>query len=158
KEVRAAFVRSLTAAFGSEPDESSFDLGTKTGTAQKVPSELCVHVELAERARWEREGLPITKARLDSLSSLEKPHGRCYTSSICAFGRAPGSERELMVLIVVDEPRGKERFGSRVAGPAAQRVLSEALGLTVNGCPPSFEVAPGFGSAAVAKADARATG
>jgi hypothetical protein len=55
-----------------------------------------------------------------------------------------------MVFLVVDEPRGKERFGSRVAGPAAERVLAEALGLTRNGCAPSFEVAPGFGEAALA--------
>jgi len=146
REVRAAFVDSLSAALGAEPDDSAFDIGTKTGTAQKVPSELCVHVELAERARWEREGLPATQLRLAALDSLEKPHSRCYTSSICVFGRAPNSERELMVLVVVDEPRGKERYGSRVAGPAAQRVLAEALGLTRNGCAPSLAIAPGFGA------------
>ena len=150
REVRAAFMHSLEAAFGVEPDPASYDLGTKTGTAQKVPSEPCVHVELAERARWERAGLPATRERLESLSRLEKPHARCYTSSICAFGRAPGNERELMVLLVVDEPRGKERFGSRVAGPAAERVLAEALGLTVNGNPPSRAVAPGFGATTLA--------
>ena len=55
-----------------------------------------------------------------------------------------------MVLLVVDEPRGKERFGGRVAGPAAERVLAEALGLTRNGLTPSFEVAPGFGASALA--------
>jgi hypothetical protein len=55
-----------------------------------------------------------------------------------------------MVLIVVDEPRGKERFGSRVAGPAAERVLAEALGLTVHGQAPNFEVAPGFGATTLA--------
>lgn len=150
RDVRATFLRSLAAALGREPEEGTFDLGTKTGTAQKVPSELCVHAELAERARWEREGLPATRARLESLRRLEKPHARCYTSSICAFGRSPQGERELMVLIVVDEPRGKERFGSRVAGPAAERVLAEALGLTRNGCAPSHEVAPGFGATTLA--------
>jgi cell division protein FtsI (penicillin-binding protein 3) len=151
REVRVAFLGSLRAALGGEPEPSSFDLGTKTGTAQKVPSELCVHVELAERARWEREGLPASASRLASLQRLEKPHARCYTSSICAFGRAPGSERDIMVLLVVDEPRGKERFGGRVAGPAAQRVLAEALGLTVNGQVPSFDVAPGFGATTLAQ-------
>ncbi|MSR62562.1 MAG: hypothetical protein EXS08_08980 [Planctomycetes bacterium] len=150
REVRAAFVDSLSAALGQAPDEASFDLGTKTGTAQKVPSELCVHVEMGARARWEREGLPATKARLDALDSLEKPHARCYTCSICVFGRAPNSERELMVLVVVDEPRGKERYGSRVAGPAAQRVLAEALGLTHNGSAPELEIAPGFGALSLA--------
>ena len=146
REFGAAFRESLSAALGSEPGPGAFDVGTKTGTAQKVPSELCVHVELAARARLEREGLPATAERVPALQRLEKPHARCYTSSICAFGRAPGSERELMVLVVVDEPRGKERFGGRVAGPAAERVLAEALGLTVNGSAPSFEVAPGFGA------------
>ena len=154
REVRTAFVASLAAAEGDEPAEGSFDLGTKTGTAQKVPGELCVHVELGERARWEREGLPATRARVESMERLEKPHARCYTSSICAFGRAPHSERELMVLLVVDEPRGKERFGGRVAGPAAQRVLAEALGLTVNGQAPSREIVPGFGTADLALASA----
>jgi len=158
REVRVAFVESLTGALGRPPEEREFDLGTKTGTAQKVPSELCVHVELGERARWEREGLAATRERIESLERLEKPHARCYTSSICAFGRAPDSERELMVLIVVDEPRGKERFGGRVAGPAAQRVLAEALGLTLNGQAPSFEVAPGFGAPSLAALGARTGG
>ncbi len=150
REVGRAFQSSVARAQGSQPSPGSFDLGTKTGTAQKVPSELCVHVELGERARWEAEGLPATQARIDALSGIEKPHGRCYTSSICAFGRAPNHPRELMVLLVVDEPRGKERFGSRVAGPAAERVLAEALGLTRNGCAPTFEVAPGFGATTLA--------
>jgi cell division protein FtsI/penicillin-binding protein 2 len=150
REVGNAFRASLARAQASEPLPGSFDLGTKTGTAQKVPSELCVHVELGARAHWEAEGLPATLARIEALSRLEKPHARCYTSSICAFGRAPNHPRELMVLLVVDEPRGKERFGSRVAGPAAERVLAEALGLTRNGCAPSFEVAPGFGASALA--------
>jgi cell division protein FtsI/penicillin-binding protein 2 len=147
RDVRRAFEASLAAATGAEPVAGSFDFGTKTGTAQKVADEPCLHVELAERARWQSAGLPATKERIESLARLAKPHARCYTSSICAFGRAPDGERELMVLLVVDEPRASEHFGSRVAGPAAQRVLVEALGLTRNGCPPSFEVAPGFGAA-----------
>lgn len=156
RDVRSAFLASLTAAFGAEPAETSFDLGTKTGTAQKVPSELCVHVELGERARLERAGLSATRERLEAMQRLEKPHARCYTSSICAFGRAPSNERDsnerdVMVLLVIDEPRGQERFGGRVAGPAAQRVLAEALGLTVNGCAPSPEVAPGFGATNLAR-------
>ncbi len=136
KEVREAFAASVRAWAGGDVALAETDFGSKTGTAEKVPSELCVHVELAERARWEREGLRATRERIDSLSRLAKPHARCYTSSICVFGRAPGRARELMVVVVVEEPRGKERFGSRVAGPAAQAILSEALGLTRNGCAP----------------------
>lgn len=157
REVRATFLRTLEQTLGCAPEEGSFDLGTKTGTAQKVPSEQCVHVELAERARWEAAGLPATRARVEALRRIEKPHGRCYTSSICAFGRAPHSERELMVLIVVDEPRGKLHFGSQVAGPAAERVLAEALGLTRNGAPPSHEIAPGFGATSLALRPASTT-
>ena len=33
----------------------------------------------------------------------------------------------------VEEPRSKKKFGSDVAGPAAMRVLKEALGLTEGG-------------------------
>jgi hypothetical protein len=153
REVRRAFSASLARAFDPRDAEGAahaFDLGTKTGTAQKVPTEQCVHVELSERARWEREGLPATRARIDALSSLEKPHSRCYTSSICAFGSLPGSANELMVLIVVDEPRSKVHYGSQVAGPAAERVLAEAFGLTQSGLPPAHEVAPGFGPALAA--------
>lgn len=149
KEVREAFEQSVRAWAGSEVLPEEIDLGTKTGTAQKVPSEVCVHVELAERARWEREGIAATPGRVESLSRLAKPHRRCYTSSICAFGRAPLGERELMVLVVVEEPRGKERFGSRVAGPAGQAILAEALGLTRSGSPPRTDLVSGFGRSTV---------
>jgi cell division protein FtsI/penicillin-binding protein 2 len=149
RDVGRAFQEALAERLGRPAEPGEFTLGTKTGTAEKVPSELCVHVELSERARWERAGLPATRARVAALSQLAKPHARCYTSSICAFGRAPGSERELMVVVVVEEPRGRERFGSRVAGPAAERILSEALGLTRNGTAPRSELVDGFAPASV---------
>ena len=39
------------------------------------------------------------------MKSRPRPHPRsCYTSSICLVGSAPGEDRELMVLFVVDEP------------------------------------------------------
>jgi len=151
RKVRAALEQAFAnaSADGSVP---SFDLGTKTGTAQKVPTELCLHVELGERERWEKQGIPATRARVAELRSLAKPHRSCYTSSICVFGRGPSDTRDIMVLIVVDEPRGKKKFGSDVAGPAAGRVLAEALGLTVNGVAPRHEVAPGFAPSALALA------
>ena len=40
-----------------------------------------------------------------------------------------------MVLIVVEEPRGRGYYGSQVAGPAAIAVLQEALYLTRDGQP-----------------------
>jgi hypothetical protein len=53
----------------------------------------------------------------------------CYTSSMCAVGRLAGETRELMVLIVVDGPRSKAKFGSEVAGPTAVAILRRASGL-----------------------------
>ena len=77
---------------------------------------------------------------------MSKPHrGNCYTSSICLFGRLPGDPRELLVFVVAEEPTRKERFGSRVAGPAAARILTEALGMTANGELPVGEFVEGFG-------------
>ena len=150
RRVRAAFEESLAAASPDGSVPAGSDLGTKTGTAQKVASELCVHVELGERERWEQQGIPATRARVAALRQLAKPHRSCYTSSICVFGRARADARDIMVLIVVDEPRGNKKYGSDVAGPAAQRVLAEALGLTVNGVAPSRDVAPGFTGSALA--------
>jgi len=117
---------------------SQVELATKTGTAQKVPGEQCVHVELEARERWAEEGIQPTRALVKSLRGLPKPHGSCYTSSMCVFARHPETGRELMVLVVTDEPRGKQKFGSKVSGPA------EALSLTRDGLPPEEEVVAGF--------------
>lgn len=152
RKVRAAFEEALAARFPEGVAAADWDLGTKTGTAQKVPTELCVHVELGERERWEEQGIPATRARVAGLRQLAKPHRNCYTSSICVFGRGPLDARDIMVLIVVDEPRGKKKFGSDVAGPTACRILAEALGLTENGVAPSHDVAPGFAASALAAA------
>ena len=112
-------------------------MGTKTGTAQKVGSELCLHVELAARNAWERDGLKPTKKRIKGLKQQPKPHRDCYTSSMVVFGSVRGAvgeeAREIMVLVVADEPLGKSKYGSDVAGPTAMRILVEALGLTRDG-------------------------
>lgn len=149
KKARAAFEQSLAARFPEGVTPEQWDLGTKTGTAQKVPTELCVHVELGERERWEAQGIPATRARVAGLRSIAKPHRNCYTSSICVFGRGPLDTRDIMVFIVIDEPRGRVKYGSDVAGPTAQRVLAEALGLTANGAAPSPDVAPGFAASSL---------
>ena len=101
-------------------------------------------MELAARQRWEEQGLPATRARFQALRSLARPHRSCYTSSMCVFARSPESGRELMVLVVVDEPRGREKFGSRVAGPSAYTILAEALGLTRDGRTGQPTLAAGF--------------
>jgi hypothetical protein len=56
-----------------------------------------------------------------------------------------------MVLVVADEPRGTKRFGSQVAGPTAEKILSEALGLTAGGESPTQQRASGFGVSALAQ-------
>ena len=142
-DARLEFEGHLAASLGISLDTPSgdealarpvldFDLGTKTGTAQKVGRELCVHVEMPARERCRKEGVPMTMERFRSLAQLPKPHRNCYTSSICAFGSVPGSP-QLMVLVVAEEPRGKSRYGSDVAGPTAAAILAEALELTRDG-------------------------
>ncbi len=144
REVRHEILRRARAAFGEDSPLAEIDVGTKTGTAQKVPSELCVHVEMPARTRWKQQGTRVTRDLIASLKQAARPHARCYTSSIAVFGRRPGEEREILVFVVAEEPRGKERFGSRVAGPTAAAILCEALGLTRNGEPPRREILAGF--------------
>lgn len=108
---------------------------TKTGTAEKVPTEVCLHLEL-ERNRANKDVARDDPRWISfqDISAKERPHRRsCYTSSIVVVGSVLGSEREVLVLLVVDEPRGKSKYGSEVAGPAAVAVLKEALGLTSGG-------------------------
>jgi cell division protein FtsI/penicillin-binding protein 2 len=143
REVGASVLESARAAFGAGSPLAELDVGTKTGTAQKVPTEVCVHVEMAARTRWREQGVPVTRELLASLKGVPQPHPRCYTSSIVAFGSRPDG-RELLVFVVAEEPRGKERFGSRVAGPTAAAILSEALGLTRSGDVPRREALAGF--------------
>jgi hypothetical protein len=78
---------------------------------------------------------------------------------MCAFGRLPESDREVIVLVVVDEPRGGKKYGADVAGRAAVSILKEALGLTRGGVPTVHDDAPGpFAPLGVeAAADPRAT-
>ena len=66
--------------------------------------------------------------------ALPNPHrGACVTLSMAAFGRRLDGEREVLVLVMVDEPRHKARYGSDTAGPAAVAILKEALGVTALG-------------------------
>lgn len=119
--------------------------GCKTGTTQKEPGTSCAHLELScseENIQRKRDGLPLQNCTEHGRTGT-RPHSRdCYTASMMAFGSigdpgAPGprarEEREIMVFIVVDEPRGKHYYGSQIAGPTTMAVLQEALGLTRNG-------------------------
>ncbi|MEM9800302.1 MAG: penicillin-binding transpeptidase domain-containing protein [Planctomycetota bacterium] len=109
-------------------------IGTKTGTTEKVATELCVHVELEALAARARDGRAWDAASRAALLGVNRPHRRssCYTSSMCAFGRVATEDgpREVMVLVVADDPTGAERYGSRVTGPTAMAILRQAFGFS----------------------------
>ena len=141
----------LGASVGTGKDHNRDDIlmGTKTGTAERVSTEVCLHVWGRRVEELTEAGLPVTRAEYTRLGGQRVEHGRCHTSSMFVFGRRadttqPGAERELAVLVVVDEPLGGEHFGSRVAGPAAMDILVEALGITRDGRAPTPEIVPGF--------------
>ena len=106
-------------------------IGTKTGTTQKVGTELCAHLEMKALAEFALAGRRWTSADRRALFQQSKDHKTCYTSSICAAGRVMTEDgpREVMVLVVADEPRGREKFGSRVTGGTALAILRQAFGL-----------------------------
>jgi len=121
---------------------ADIEMGTKTGTAEKLPTEVCLHAEMAyNRERAKHAAPALTRAQLLS----KKSHARgCYTASMCAWGRLPDSPREVMVLVVVDEPRGSRHYGSEIAGPATISILKEALGYTHGGVRAKDAPRPGF--------------
>lgn len=125
------------------------DVGTKTGTAERVSSELCIHVELQHQAR---HAAALTRCSRDcrrQAKALPNPHrGACVTLSMAAVGRRLDGEREVLVLVMVDEPVHKSRYGSDTAGPAAVAILKEALGVTALGQERRASWLAGFGQAA----------
>lgn len=111
--------------------------GSKTGTTEKEQGVVCLHLE-QERNHRNRGKRSSDKdfISFNSLKAKAKPHDRaCYVSSICVFGRVPGDDREVMVYLVADEALKNGKYGSKIAGPAAMKLLHEALGLTHNGVP-----------------------
>lgn len=119
-------------------------MGTKTGTAERVPSEVCLH-EFGRRVlELARAGRAPTMRDYRALAGVRSVHGRCHTSSILAFGSLPGGPTEIAVLVVVDEPTSGLHFGSQVAGPAAVDILVETLGLTRGGLTAQPELVAGF--------------
>jgi hypothetical protein len=122
------------------------DVGTKTGTAEKVGTELCLHLELQHNLEHGCRGAKACRTEL--IRNGRPPHARCYTSSICAVGKLREVGREVMVLVVVDEPRSDKHYGSMVAGPAGIGILQEALGLTHVGDAALEVTADGFHSIA----------
>ena len=117
-------------------------VATKSGTTERVETERCLHVELPHRVRHASERSACSaacRAALDDPRRHRSGRRTCYTSSMCAIGRLTGDERTLLVLLVVDDPGSKEKFGADVAGPAAMAVLRGAFGLDPR---PSEETEP----------------
>lgn len=120
-------------------------IGTKTGTTQKVGTELCAHLEMEALAEFALDGRRWTSADRKALfQRAVDDHKTCYTSSICAAGRVVTADgpREVMVLVVADEPRGGEKFGSRVTGGTALAILRQALDLPRTHEAPAGDEAP----------------
>ncbi|MFT4709589.1 MAG: cell division protein FtsI/penicillin-binding protein 2 [Planctomycetota bacterium] len=142
REVREMMGVGSLVGTGKDIRREDLDMGTKTGTTMKNKAIVCSHLIMPLAAEYTDSGFVPTIAQMKAdrarLLLAAKPHKRseCYTSSIAAVGHLPdspsGVEREIFVLVVVDEPQG-EKFGSRVAGPAAVAVLAEALGVTRDG-------------------------
>ena len=55
----------------------------------------------------------------------ENAKGDTYVGSYCAF--APAEDPEIIMLVMVDHPTGEQFYGSQVAAPICQEVLSEVL-------------------------------
>ncbi len=104
--------------------------GTKTGTAQKVGREICLHAELEHQQAHHAAATRCTRACRAELVGRRDGHGSCYTSSMVAYGSLPEArDQELFVLVVGEEPRGTLHYGSQVAGPTAVHLLREALAM-----------------------------
>lgn len=132
-------------------------VGTKTGTPEKVPTETCLHVELEHWERHRSGGTSCSQTCMRGMSSAPRPHGTCYSPSMVIFGRREGSQREVMVVVVADDPRvGK--FGGDVAGPAAVSILREALGVTRAGREPVPDLIEGFAPSSLGIPAAREAG
>ncbi len=113
-------------------------VGTKTGTTEKVETELCLHVELAHNATEHPNGEPCPSACRAALRYRRDHKGlrnTCYTSSMVALGRLAGDEREVLVFVVVEDARCKLKFGADVAGPSAVAILRASHGLEARRAP-----------------------
>lgn len=105
-------------------------LHSKTGTTEKLAADVCSHKYWGAYTRALEQGEVFDdSAERRRLRGDFAPRRACYVSSICVMAASPTDGRPLMVLLVVDDPHGRDRFGSKVAGPAAVEVLCRALGL-----------------------------
>lgn len=119
-------------------------LRTKTGTTEKLAFDVCEHKYRAEHARaLERGEVWDDAAARRRLRGDFAPRATCYAPSIAVLAAHPVTGREVLVFLFVDDPHGEEKFGSKVAGPAAVDILCAALDIDPPGAPAAREpVAP----------------
>ncbi len=153
-ELRAMLRLGATEGTGSKLERpEGMVLYSKTGTTEKLAGDVCQHLfgsRLAEDLEAIRAGETDEPADSNALHRELRGNwgGResCYVSSIAVLAAAPGDDREVFCLLVVDDPHVEGRaFGSRVAGPAAMDILCEALDLTRGGEPHATRSTAGFG-------------
>lgn len=122
-------------------------LATKTGTTEKLKFDVCQHnlgqafeeaLAHGELADWD----PAQMHR--KFRGQFRGSKSCYVSSIACLGADASGEREVLVMVVVDDAHGEEKFGSKVAGPTAVAILSEALDYTHLGALRGQRDASGF--------------
>ena len=68
-------------------------MGTKTGTAERVSTEVCLHVYGRAALALREAGQPVPSRLYRELRGQREEHGRCHTSSIIAVGKRPGTGR-----------------------------------------------------------------
>lgn len=91
---------------------SVFDQGRRGGTARDI------HVP-----GYRAGGKTGTAHKIDPTTGRYGDH--LYLSSF--VGAAPIDDPRIVVVVVIDEPRGKEYYGAKVAGPAFAEITSQTL-------------------------------
>ena len=143
-QVRAMMTLGAREGTGKKIVRPDIEMGSKTGTTEKERGSLSSHVEMAAMEQLTLTNRNLTVAEWKELRrELKRQNptdGGLYTSSIVVVGHLPdvdpvtgidaGWDREVMVYVAIEEPRNREKFGSRVAGPTAMKLLCESLGLT----------------------------
>ena len=91
---------------------SVFDKGKKGGTARKI-----------NVLGYKAGGKTGTAYKVDPKTG--RYNYKMYLSSFA--GLVPIDDPKIAVVVVIDEPSGKEHYGSKVAGPAFAKIASETL-------------------------------
>ncbi|QDU66703.1 penicillin-binding transpeptidase domain-containing protein [Engelhardtia mirabilis] len=151
-QLRAMMAMGATIGTGKDlVRPAGLTLYSKTGTTEKLAFDVCEHKYRSEYSHALETGADWDDAAVRSrLRGDFSPRRACYVPSIVVMAAHPETGREVLVMLVVDDPHGDEKFGSKVAGPAAVDVLCRALGLRAPSEPvaqaqeqPVLDLAPG---------------